>query len=234
MTRDEHQAGPQDGASNAAALAALMDPVALEARLAEARARRARALSPDPKPEETAPAPKRPVPTGFLAGLALGATVAAAALTPFLLQRETAPDVAQHDTVPVAVSSDATVVPAQQVLRPEIETALASTAPAVALLALRPQPRPADLRPVPTRSVSTRNAPPTTTAPQQAVLTALTRQGEVIRTTTDAGIRSAVRTVDRFAADLGRALPKPARKALREAIRAPRAEGRPPKKLRKD
>ena len=178
---------------------------------------------------------KRPLPTGFLAGLALGVTVAAAALTPFLLHRDAAPVAAQPDMVPVAVLPDPAAVTAPQVSLPEIETASASTAPAVAALALRPAPRPADLRPVPTRSVSTRNTPARTTSPpQQAVLTALTRQGEVIRTTTDASIRSAVRTVDRFAADLGRALPKPARKALRDAIRAPLGQSRPPKKPRHD
>ncbi len=220
MTQYGDQSGPQGSKREDAAIAALMDPVALEARLADARMRRERALSASaPATDRAAPVPRQKVPNGFLAGLALGVALAGAALTPVLMRSEGASLVAPPEALPAAAS--------------EPEPTASPGALAVAFVTLGPEPRPADLKPAATASISTRNAPVrSTSTPQPALLTAIIRQGRVIETSADAGLREVVRTADRFVSDLGRALPKPTAKALREALRA--TPGKTKKAPRKD
>lgn len=246
----EHISGPQQGIPDAAALAALMDPVALEARLAEARARRVRALASGAaasggRSEETPVVEaeltpsvharvSRFTPNGFVAGLALGAALAAAAIAPFLGSHAFRP---AAETTIVQTGGKTSHPATLPVALPAVARAsLPAPGQAFLALALRPEPRPADLRPAtPTRQLSARNTPVRSSRPPQpALLAAVVQQGRALGITADAGIRDATRTVDRLVVDLGKALPKPARKALRAAARNSTLEPRKPGRPRRD
>jgi hypothetical protein len=157
------------------------DPVALEARLAEARARRARVLAARVEPS-AAPArasaleaprqfagqfvPRLRGMPGFLLGLGLGAGLAAPLVVGLIPPRVPAPAPAMVDAAPV------TVAPPVKVAALVMPTALLNPLPAAA--ASGPMPRPAD-HAVANAAVtrSARNAPPA--LPPQVVVRRLAR-----------------------------------------------------------
>jgi hypothetical protein len=204
----------RDTCEDGAALASLLDPVALEARLADARARRAIALAAkaEPPPSPAGAWPRRSVARGglFLGGLAIAA--AAALLAPGL----------RPDAAPEVVLAAAILTPPDPVPSPPAagvtNAAPTPATPRLAALVLSPMAlppaRPEHLvarrtaEPARTRAASapvSGSAPVLARAAVSAVVSMIRRSPQGRTHSPPAVVRKATRQADAFVEALGQA-----------------------------